>query len=157
MNKRIAVVRIRGTVNVRHDVADTMRMMRLYKNNNCTVIPNNPVYFGMLQKVKDFVTWGEIDEETFKQMLLKRGRLPTNQKFDEKYLKEKTNMNLDAFAKEFLGFKKELKDVPGLKTFFKLSPPTKGFERKGIKTPFSLGGALGYRKDKINELLRRML
>jgi large subunit ribosomal protein L30 len=38
-----------------------------------------------------------------------------------------------------------------------LHPPRGGFERKGIKMPFSLGGALGNRKEKINDLLKRML
>ncbi len=155
--KRIAIVRVRGSVNLKADVADTLKMLRLYKNNTCTIIANNPTYFGMLKKVKDFVTWGEVDEETFKQMLLKRGKLPANQRFNEAYLKDKTKMTLDAFSKEFFAFKKEIKDVPGLKTFFTLNPPAKGFERKGIKTPFSLGGALGYRKDRINDLLRRMM
>ena len=56
-----------------------------------------------------------------------------------------------------MNFKKELKDVPGLKTFFKLCPPKGGFETKGIKQPYSLGGVLGYRKDKINELILKML
>ena len=32
-----------------------------------------------------------------------------------------------------------------------------GFERKGTKMPFHLGGALGNRKEKINDLIRRML
>jgi large subunit ribosomal protein L30 len=66
-------------------------------------------------------------------------------------------MGFDEFTKQYFDGKKELKDVPGLKPFFKLSPPLKGFERKGIKTPFSLGGALGYRKDHINELVERMI
>ena len=43
------------------------------------------------------------------------------------------------------------------KKFFRLCPPKGGFERKGIKTPFALGGALGNRKDKINDLIRRMI
>ena len=53
--------------------------------------------------------------------------------------------------------KKELKDIPGLKRFFRLRPPEKGFERKGIKKTYAVGGVLGYRKDKINELIMRML
>jgi large subunit ribosomal protein L30 len=112
---------------------------------------------GMLNKVKDFVTWGEIDEETFKSLLLKRGRLPGKQKLTEEYVKDKLKMSVDDFVKEYFAFKKELKDIPGLKPFFKLSPPVNGFERKGTKKPFSLGGALGYRKDKINELIKRMV
>ncbi len=43
------------------------------------------------------------------------------------------------------------------KTFFRLHPPRKGFERKGIKIPFKVGGALGYRGDKINDLIKRMM
>ena len=33
----------------------------------------------------------------------------------------------------------------------------KGYGRKGIKTPFSKGGALGYRGDKINDMIQRMM
>ncbi|MEM2121572.1 MAG: uL30 family ribosomal protein [Candidatus Woesearchaeota archaeon] len=40
---------------------------------------------------------------------------------------------------------------------FRLNPPRKGFERKGIKKPFNLGGAYGYRAEKINDLIRRMI
>ena len=31
------------------------------------------------------------------------------------------------------------------------------FERKGIKTPYSIGGVLGFRGDKIGELILRMI
>ena len=40
---------------------------------------------------------------------------------------------------------------------FALSPPRGGFERKGIKASFSDKGALGYRADKINDLLKKMM
>ena len=51
----------------------------------------------------------------------------------------------------------ELKEIPELKPVFRLRPPKKGYERVGIKKPFSVGGALGYRKEKINELLEKMI
>ncbi|MBW3004725.1 uL30 family ribosomal protein [Candidatus Woesearchaeota archaeon] len=41
--------------------------------------------------------------------------------------------------------------------YFALHPPKGGFERKGTKMPFKLGGAYGYRKEKINDLIKRML
>lgn len=40
---------------------------------------------------------------------------------------------------------------------FRLAPPKGGFERKGIKSPFTKGGVLGYRGDKINNLIKKML
>lgn len=43
------------------------------------------------------------------------------------------------------------------KSFFRLNPPRKGFGRKGIKRPFKVGGALGYRGDKINDIIKRMV
>ena len=39
----------------------------------------------------------------------------------------------------------------------RLNPPRKGYGRKGVKMPFLLGGAYGNRKEKINDLLMRMI
>jgi len=155
--KRIAIVRIRGTIKAKKEVVSTLRMLRLFKKNGCVVIKNDPSYTGMLERVKDYVTWGEINEETFKTLLMERGKLAGNKKLTEVYLKDKVKLGFDEFSKEFFMFKKELKEVPGLKLFFKLSPPRKGFERGGIKKPYSMGGVLGYRKDKINDLIKRMI
>ena len=43
------------------------------------------------------------------------------------------------------------------KPYFRLKPPVKGYGKKGIKLHFKNGGALGYRADKINDLLKRMM
>ena len=40
---------------------------------------------------------------------------------------------------------------------FRLNPPRKGYGRKGVKIPFRMGGAYGDRKEKINDLLTRMM
>ncbi len=42
-------------------------------------------------------------------------------------------------------------------THFRLNPPRKGYSKKGSKLPFVVGGALGYRGDKINDLIQRMV
>lgn len=154
---RIAVVRVRGNCKLDKEMENTMKMLRLYKKNNCIVIPNTEVYIGMIYKVKDYVTWGEIDEKTFRVLLEKRGKLARKVVLTEDYLKQKLKIDFDTFAKEYFAFKKELKDIPGLKLVFKLNPPRFGFERKGIKKPFSMGGALGYRKEKINALITNMI
>ena len=154
---RIAIIRVRGKNKLNSEVADTLKMLRLYKQNGCVVIAAKPTYLGMINKAKDYITWGEIDEATFKELLIKRGRIAGNKPLTEDYMKENAKVDFEGFVKEYFGFKKELRDVPGLKCFFKLTPPAKGFGRKGIKRAFSLGGALGYRKDKINELIKRMI
>tara|TARA_Y100000310_G_scaffold159627_1_gene159228 strand:- start:4938 stop:5411 length:474 start_codon:yes stop_codon:yes gene_type:complete len=156
MQARIAIIRIRGNQKIKKEIEDTMRMLRLFKKNHCVIIKNTPQNIGMLKKIKDYVTWGDIDDKTFKLLLEKRGKLLGNKKLTEEYIKEKLNLNLDTFSKEFIECKKDLKEIPGVKEFFKLTPPLKGFERKGIKTAYSLGGVLGYRKQEINQLIQRM-
>ena len=44
-----------------------------------------------------------------------------------------------------------------IKKYFRLNAPRKGFGRKGIKHTFKEGGALGYRGQAINDLIKRMV
>ena len=154
--KRIAIIRIAGKIGLNKKIKETLKLLNLHKKNSCVVLKNSPVLVGMLKKVKDHVTWGEIDEKTFRLVLEKRGRLPGNKAITKESL-ENNKINLDSFSKEFMEGKKEIKDFPGLKKFFRLSPPRKGYGSKGTKKAFSVGGALGYRKDKINDMIQRML
>ena len=152
----IAAVRIRGISGVSRDKQLTFNLLRMFNKNYCVVVQNTKNYIGMLNKLKDYITWGEINEETLLLLIKERGRLAGNKQITHEYLKEK-NIDIEIFVKEIFINKKSLKDIPGFKQFFRLKPPLNGFERGGIKKPYSLGGALGYRKDKINDLIRRMI
>ncbi len=156
MNK-IAVIRIRGRAGVTKKVNDTLDMLRLYKQNGCVIVPNNPQFLGMIQRTKDYITWGEIDKETLVLLLSKRAKVAGNKPLTDDYIKAQLKVDIKGFVEEFFNSKKNWKDISGLKPYFRLTPPVKGFERCGIKKPFSMGGSLGYRKDKINELIRRMI
>jgi|Deesub1362A_J573_1020465.scaffolds.fasta_scaffold10208_3 large subunit ribosomal protein L30 len=131
----IAVIRIRSTIDANREVRDTLKMLNLHKINSCTIIHPNPSYKGMLQKVKDYVTWGEIDDETLK-LLLQRAKV---ENVDEAVEKLKSGAKLKDITKPCIG----------------LHPPRKGY--KSIKKPYKLGGSAGYRGTDINELIRRML
>ncbi|MFA5176459.1 MAG: 50S ribosomal protein L30 [Candidatus Nanoarchaeia archaeon] len=154
---RIAIIQVRGPIGLKKPVKDTLTMLNLHRKNSCVIIKTNPSNVGMLTIVKDYITWGELDKETLKELLQKRGRVVGDKLLTEDYLKEKLKLSFDDFIEEFMKLKKELRDVPGLKKYFRLTPPRKGFERGGIKIPFSMGGALGYRGNKINDLIKRML
>jgi len=154
---RIAVIRIKGKPGMKKEIKDTFEKLRLYNRNTCVIIPNTPSYIGMLEKIKNASTWGEIDEKTCIELFAKRAKLPGNERLTDEYLKEKLKTDIKTFTKDFMAFKKEIKEVPGMKNFFKLQPPRRGFERKGVKTQFAQGGVLGYRKDRINDLIMRML
>lgn len=154
---KIAIIRVRGKIGVNKDIADTLKMLHLFNKHHCAVVDSTPAFIGMIKKTKDYVTWGEIDSETFRLLLEKRGKLPCKKHLTAEYVKQHAKMTFEQFAEKFVNSGVSFKDISGLKPFFRLKPPEGGFERKGIKKPFSIGGALGYRKDRINELIRRML
>ena len=130
---KLAAVLVRGMVKVTKPVKDTMVMLNLERKNHCVVVDNNPANKGMLFKVKDYITWGEVTDATIEELIEKRGQpLPEGKK------------GLELNGKKY-------------KRFFALAPPRKGFGRKGIKTSFKVSGALGNRGEKINELIKRML
>ena len=87
---------------------------------------------------------------------MKRARIKSNKKIDNEYIKNKTGKEIEEFCKLVIDGKESL-DKLEIKKVFRLKPPSKGFERKGIKMSFKEGGALGYRGEKINELLERMI
>ena len=152
---KIAVILVRGLIGTSPDVKKTLELLRLKKKHACVVIDNNEVSRGMVQRVKDYTTFGTIDEKTYKEMLDKRGELVGQ-------VKASTDKSFDSakIAKEFFVGKLKLRDFESthnLKPFFRLHPPIKGFERGGIKLPFSKKGVLGDRAEAIKDLIFKML
>ncbi len=116
MENKIAIIRIKGMMSVRRDFAETLDRLRLRRKYACVVVEPTPENLGMIQKVRDFVAYGEISKEMFEELKKKR----------------KTN----------------------IENFFRLHPPRKGIKSK---LSFNQGGVLGDHKEKINELIARML
>jgi len=109
-----AAVRLRGRVNVRKDMNDTMDMLNLRRVNHCVLLEDNPTVKGMLKKVENWITWGEIKKETEEKLKKKKGEVKV----------------------------------------YRLPPPSHGLRSTKVHFP---KGALGYRGDKINDLLERMI
>ena len=75
----------------------------------------------------------------------------------EEYINQNTDYkDIDDFVDKFFKHDAKLSDL-NIKKFFRLKPPSKGYERKGVKTAYKEGGALGYRGEEINQLLIRMI
>ena len=153
--KSFLAIRIRGGINVSRRDEDNLRMLRMDRNNTATLLDDRSEYRGMLQRAKDFVTWGEPTMETIKLLLEKRGRLAGDHPITEEALKELGYENLDVLAEALQAGSAELHKLEGVKPFFRLHPPTKGFKRT-VKRPYRSKGELGYRGEDINELAKRM-
>ena len=150
------VIRVRGIPDVNRDIAHTMDLLGLNRVNHAVVVPETDSIKGMLQKAKDYVTWGEVDQETLAAMIRARGRVAGDDTVTDDYLKEKSEFaTVEDMAKAIIENDYRMKDVDGAKPVFRLHPPVKGYE--GNKRSFQNGGALGYRGAKINDLINRML
>ncbi len=140
-----AVIRIRGTVNIAPKIETALEVMNLRRANNLSLWAETPQTLKMIKVVKDYTTFGKVNEETLKVLIEAKARpIKSEEKLDTK----KVLADLKAG--------KTLKQA-GVKNCFTMSPPRKGFERKGIKVAYTVGGALGDRKEKINEIIMRMI
>ena len=133
-NKLIAVVRVRGHMGVRREFNETMARLSLERINNLVLLYGTKSNIGMVKKVGDFVTYGEISKGMLERILSGKGIA----KEDALALSEGKKKPRDVI------------DIP-----IRLRPPKHGYE--GIKSNFSQGGALGYRGEEINRLLERMV
>ncbi len=142
-NNYLAVIRIRSAVNASDKVNLVLDRLRLRNKMVCSLYKDTPSIRGQIQVVKDYVTWGEITPEQLKEIIDKRG-----EEYKGKTEDSKKKIRYRGYL--VLGNKK-------YKSTVRLHPPAGGFERGGIKKSFKEGGALGYRADKIFELIKRML
>jgi large subunit ribosomal protein L30 len=151
-----AVIRVRGTVNVKPNIKKTMQLLQLNRANHCVLLEQNVVYNGMLQMVKDYTTWGEINKETLSKLISARGKLIGDKSLTAEYLKTATPYpSFEKLSEAILENKVKYKEIPAVKPFFRLNPPKKGY--RTIKRSFVNKGSLGYRKEDINKLIERML
>ena len=141
----IAIIRIKGKIGINRDVNETLDRLRLRKKYACVILNESAEIAGMLKKVRNFVAYGKIDAGTLKELIEKRGKLQGKNK-------EKTEIG--KIAGEIMNAEKPKKlGEYGLKPFFSLHPP-----RGGIKSKLHYPkGVLGDNKEKINELIKRML
>lgn len=130
-------------------------MLRLNEPNHCALVPNNTSYRGMLDKVKDFVAFGEVEKETVARILEKRLRQEGGNKLDGNTLKSLTKFNSnEELAEALMQGNAKLSSFKGLQPNFRLTPPSKGFKNTKEHYP---KGDLGYRGTDIKELLERMM
>ena len=120
----LAVIRIRGRTGIRYDMDQTTRLLNLTRINHMVIIPSNETYKGMLQKVKDYVTWGEIEKDTLALLLKHRSQFKGRKHYTEEELKEKTGFtSYDDMAEALISGKVIYKDIEGIVPIFRLHPP----------------------------------
>jgi large subunit ribosomal protein L30 len=154
--KCIAVVKVRGAIRAQREARETLDMLRLARTNHAVLIDNRPAFMGMLKRVQNYVTWGEASKETVALLLQKRGRLAGDKKLTDEYAEKIGYKSIGELAEAVASCKVEHRKMPDMQPVFKLHPPTKGFKGK-TKKSYRSGGEAGYRGERINELIKRMV
>ncbi len=137
----ILIIRIAGQVNIPQDIEDALFRLRLRKKYSAVLINATPQQMKLLKNIRDYIAYGTINEETLLALIQSRAKSLSNKKIEAKEVVSN------------LG-KKDLLSL-GIKPFFSLHPPRKGIDAKkhfGVNK-----GVLGDNKEKINDLVRRML
>jgi len=152
-------VRIRGSPGMNRKVLDTLKMLRMHKVNHGILIWGVKSYLGMLNKCKDFIAYGEIDETTLVRLLRVRGKIEGNKPLTDEHIKNLTKYkDIKDLARAL--FKGEIqykeKDLYKIKPVFRLHPPRKG-HRGTVKKHYGEGGTLGYVKEYINVIVHKMM
>jgi large subunit ribosomal protein L30 len=149
------IIRLKGGVNTRPEIKDTLRMLRLNQINHCVVVDETPNFRGMIQVVKDYVAFGKISAGSLATILENRGRLVGGDRLTDEYVaKHSSFKDVKEFAAAVVDGKAKLGDMPGLNPVFRLHPPRKG--HAGLKRTFQQGGALGNYGEEISALVEKM-
>lgn len=139
-----AVVRVRGGASAIRETEDTAAKLRLVSVNSCTVVPSDGTHTGMLHMAADYLTWGEVSEDTLSRLIGKRGAMEDGSRPDGKQARSLASKVMKAGT---------LKGS-GIKPMFRLAPPAGGLRSIRMHYP---KGDLGYRGAEINKLLERMI
>lgn len=152
----LALIRVRGNVGIRKEYEYVFKLMHLTRKNHVTLLEETKSNLGMIRKIKDYSTWGEVTSETLLLLLERKGKLRGNKPLTNDYVKNELGFSSIAeLAQAIYTSEINFWKLPNVKPIFRLHPPRKGF-RKSIRRPYP-NGELGYRGEEINKLLSRMM
>jgi len=139
----IAAIRISGDVKITEKIRETLFRMRLRRKYSLVLIKPTEANIKILRHVRDYVAYGTIDKKTLSDLLESRAQP----------IKKGAKINvLEVISKLD---KSSFQDL-GIKPFFRLHPPRKGIDSKN-HFGTSRKAVLGDNREKINDLIRRML
>lgn len=137
----IIAIRISGLVEIPKNVNETLFRMRLRRKYSAVLLKESEENLKLLKRVRNFVAYGDINDETLSLLISQRGKSLDNKKINSVEILEHIK------NKGVVGLK--------IKPFFRLHPPRGGIDSK-LHFPLKKG-VLGDNKTKINDLVRRML
>lgn len=154
----LVAIRLDGAPTVKHPEELTLNSLRMKSRYSTVLLRDGPSVRGMLQRIKDHVTWAEARKEDIELLLSNRARTPSGLGLTSKLVKEKSDLSgvselLSGLYSGKVTFAK-LREM-GIEPCFRLHPPRGGFPNSS-KRPFNDSGELGFRKEGLHGLLKKM-
>lgn len=149
------VVRIKGQADVPHWATYTMNLLKLEKKYRATILPAKYNTLGMLNKIKHYISWIELDTALAKELIDKKARKSGYKKIATEDIKELGFASIDELAEALSEGKAVLSKLKPLKPWFALAPPRHGFKRS-TKRLYGQKGVLGQNQE-LGTLVRNMM
>ncbi len=113
-------IRVRGTTKTNRKIKDTLNSLNLTKNNCCMIFPENEVYSGMLNSVKDYIAYGITNKVYIKELFEKRAFIRRKKLIES--IESLDYKNIDSLINDL----------------FRGSVTLRELKKKGLKIPFRL-------------------
>ncbi|KAG8998268.1 60S ribosomal protein L7 [Tulasnella sp. JGI-2019a] len=161
--KLIFVIRIRGINEIPPKPRKIMQILRLIQIHNGVFVKANKATEVMLRLVEPYVTYGEPNLKTVRELIYKRGygkinksRIPlTDNSIIEKTLGKYDILSVEDLVHEIFTVGPNFKQANNFLWPFKLNNPTRGWRKRKFKH-YVQAGDMGNREQAINTLVRKM-
>lgn len=156
------VIRIRDINQMCPQAKKVLKILRLQQINNGVFIKLNKATLNMMQIINPYVTWGEPNLKSVRELIYKRGHGKVEKKsvplsdnsIIEGALGKKNMICMEDLIHEIFTVGANFKSASNFLWPFKLSAPKDGFKKSTIH--FVDGGDFGNRGNKINDLILKM-
>ncbi|KAH9079512.1 60S ribosomal protein L7 [Lactarius deliciosus] len=161
--KVLFVIRIRGINEIAPKPRKILQLLRLLQINTGVFVRVTKATQQMLRLVEPYITYGEPNLKTVRELIYKRGygkvnrqRVPlSNNSVIENTLGKYDILSVEDLVHEIFTVGPNFKQVSNFLWPFKLSNPTGGWRTRKFKH-YVQGGDFGNREDNINKLVRQM-
>ena len=160
----IILIRICGTwARIPEEIKNILSKLNLKNLFNAIILFYNEDNYKLIKLIENYITWGFIKKNRIEELLRKRGSVLAGNN-EKNYLDNNDIENslgkygiicIEDIVHELSYEGKYAKEVLNYLGYFNLSKKDEGFDKVNI--PFEKGGNQGFRGDKINSLLKKMI
>jgi len=163
-NTPVIIIRISGNWDrIANDIKTLLLKLKMKRLYSALILKYDKQTFKLINLIEAYITWGYINKTSISDLIYKRATyygndkhlVPLDNNIVENNLGQLNLVCIEDIVHELATCGKRFKEVVNFLGFFLLSPTDE--VKKKIHLKVEKGGAQGFRGDKINELLKKMI